>query len=87
MSDSTILTVGTALYRAWDAHREIDLLVNDAGWLRGTVVGVDGHGVVFREAGQQTHLVVRLEAVLAVRIDSKAAKVPQQPEVRLEVAS
>ena len=86
MSDSTILTIGTALYRAWDSHREIDVLVNDAGWLPGTVGGVDGHGVVFKEAGQ-THLVLRLEAVLAVRIESNAAKVPQQTEHRLEVAS
>jgi hypothetical protein len=86
MSDSTILTIGTALYRAWDSHREIDVLVNQAGWLSGTVVGVDGHGVVFKEAGE-THLVLRLEAVLAVRIDTGAAKVPQQAEPRLAVAA
>jgi hypothetical protein len=86
MSDSTILTIGTALYRAWDSNCEIDVLVNQAGWLSGTVVGVDGHGVVFLEAGQ-THLVLRLEAVLAVRIEDRAAKVPQQVEPWLTVAA
>jgi hypothetical protein len=85
MSDSTILTIGTALYRAWDTHREIDVLVNQGGWLSGTVMGVDGHGVVFKEAGD-THLVLRLEAVLAVRIDSSAVK-PQHTEHWLAVAA
>ena len=86
MSDSMILTIGTALYRAWDSQCEIDLLVSDAGWLSGTVVGVDGHGVVFQEPGQ-THLVLRLAAVLAVRIDSNAAKAPQPNEHWLELAA
>jgi hypothetical protein len=86
MSDSTVLTIGTALYRAWNSNREIEVLVNQGGWLSGTVVGIDGHGVVFEEAGQ-THLVLRLEAVLAVRIESSAAKVSVHPEPWLAVAA
>jgi hypothetical protein len=88
MSDSTMLTIGTALYRAWDTQQEIDVLVNQAGWLTGTVVGVDGHGVVFKEQGQ-THMVLRLEAVLGVRIETSAT-VPEQhepPELRLAVTA
>ena len=85
MSDSTVLTIGTALYRAWDSNQKVDVLVNHAGWLNGTVVGVDGHGVVFKEAGD-THLVLRLEAVLAVRIDRSAAQ-PQPTEPWLAVAA
>ena len=54
MSDSTVLTIGTALYRAWNSNREIEVLVNQVGWLSGTVVGLDGHGVVFEEAGRRT---------------------------------
>lgn len=86
MSESTILTVGTALYRAWDTHREIQVLVTGAGWLTGTVSGVDGHGAVLTEASQ-THLVLRLESIQAVRIEVAAPKVPQQHGYRLEVAS
>ena len=86
MSDSTVLTIGTALYRAWSSNRQIDVLVNNAGWLRGTVVGLDGHGVVFQEEGD-THLVLRLEAVVAVRIESSAAQTSVNPEPYLTVAA
>lgn len=80
MSDSTILTIGTALHHAWDSRREVQVLVDGGGWVTGTVAGVDGHGVVFKETSQPTHLVMRLEAVLAVRIEPPASKVPQQPD-------
>jgi len=86
MSDSTVLTIGTALYRAWSSSRQIDVLVNNAGWLSGTVVGLDGHGVVFQEAGD-THLVLRLEAVVAVRIESSTAQTSVDPEPYLTVAA
>ena len=69
MSDSTVYTIGTALNRAKDAGATVSVLV--AGqWEVGMVVAVDGHGVILD--GGSAHLVIRMEAVAAVRIRSES---------------
>lgn len=70
MSDSTIYTIGTALNRAHDNDVEVQVLV-EGQWLTGTVVAVDGHGVVLNGA-ELEHSVIRMERVSAVRIFTEA---------------
>lgn len=73
MHSSTIFTIGTALRRAGDSDMPVEVLV-EGNWLRGTVAGVDGHGLVLTTITE--HCVVRLEAVSAVRIPEA---VPESP--------
>ena len=65
-SDSTIYTIGTALNRARDNDIAVEVLV-EGQWISGSVVAVDGHGVVLN-SDEREHLVVRMESVSAVRI-------------------
>ena len=57
MHSSTLFTVGTALRRAEDNGLPVEVLVH-GHWLRGTVVGVDGQGVILSTHAE--HSVVRL---------------------------
>ena len=58
MHDSTLFTIGTALRRAESNHLPVEVLVQ-GHWLRGTVAGLDGHGLVLSTYSE--HSVVRLE--------------------------
>jgi hypothetical protein len=65
MHSSTLFTVGTALRRAEDNRLPVEVLVH-GHWLRGTVAGLDGQGVILSTHAE--HSVVRLESISAVRI-------------------
>ena len=73
MHDSTIFTIGTALRRAENNHLPVEVLVQ-GHWLRGTVAGVDGHGLVLSTHSE--HSVVRLESITAVRIPENVHDTP-----------
>jgi hypothetical protein len=73
MSSSTIFTVGTALRRAENNHLPVEVLVQ-GHWLRGTVAGLDGQGVILSTHSE--HAVVRLESISAVRIPETMADAP-----------
>ena len=73
MHSSTMFTIGTALRRAETNHLPVEVLVHGQ-WLRGTVVGVDGHGVILSTHSE--HSVVRLESISAVRIPETMSDAP-----------
>ena len=82
MSLSTLYTVGTALNRARGFGARVEVLV-EGEWLGGHVLDVDGHGVIL-EGQDNTHAVVRMEAVSAVRVFSDVplqVQIPDHPEV------
>jgi len=66
MQGSTLYTMGTALRRALDSGLEVEVMVQ-GHWIAGTVVALDGHGLVLT-AEQREHTVVRLEQVAAIRV-------------------
>jgi hypothetical protein len=70
---TTIFTVGTALRRAEDNHLPVEVLVQ-GHWLRGTVVGLDGQGVILSTHSE--HAVVRLESISVVRVPETVADSP-----------
>jgi hypothetical protein len=72
-SPSTMFTVGTALRRAESNNLPVEVLVH-GHWLRGTVAGVDGQGVVL--STHTEHAVVRLESISAVRVPETMADAP-----------
>lgn len=71
MNGSLIYSIGTALNRAHDNDIMVEILVQGE-WLRGHVVGVDGHGVVLCTDDNLEHAVVRMEAITVVRIFTPA---------------
>jgi hypothetical protein len=73
MHDSTLFTIGTALRRADSNHLPVEVLVQ-SHWLRGTVAGLDGHGLVLSTHSE--HVVVRLESITAVRIPENVQDAP-----------
>jgi hypothetical protein len=70
---TTIFTVGTALRRAENNDLPVEVLVH-GHWLRGTVAGVDGEGVILSTHSE--HAVVRLESISAVRIPETMTDAP-----------
>ena len=62
-----ILTVGTALRHAHDQGVPVHVLVGMT-WLDGTVIDVDGEGVML-ESPTGDSLVVRIAGVTAVRVE------------------
>lgn len=66
MNSSTIYTIGTALNRAHQLGLTVEVLV-EGQWLAGSVIALDGHGVVLTDRDLD-HSVVRLEQVSAVRV-------------------
>jgi hypothetical protein len=72
-TQSTIFTVGTALRRAENNHLPVEVLVQ-GHWLRGTVAGVDGQGVILSTHSE--HSVVRLESISCVRVPETMADAP-----------
>jgi len=66
MSSSTIYTIGTALNRAHQLDLTVEVLV-EGQWLAGSVIAIDGHGVVLTDRDLD-HSVVRLEQISAVRV-------------------
>ena len=72
-TQSTIFTVGTALRRAENNHLPVEVLVQ-GHWLRGTVAGVDGQGLILSTHSE--HSVVRLESISAVRVPETMADAP-----------
>lgn len=62
---STLYTIGTALSRAQGTEQTVEILVGGQ-WLTGVPRDVDGHGVVL-EMDDRSAMVVRVEAVMAVR--------------------
>ena len=72
-TQSTVFTVGTALRRAENNHLPVEVLVHGQ-WLRGTVAGVDGQGVILSTHSE--HAVVRLESISAVRDEDGAFAMP-----------
>ena len=76
MSSSSILyTIGTALNRAHDHDAPVQLLV-EGQWLAGSVMGIDGHGVVI-SGDDLEHAVIRMQSISAVRVFAAAPS--QQP--------
>jgi len=73
MHSSTLFTVGTALRRAEDNRLPVEVLVH-GHWLRGTVAGLDGQGVILSTHAE--HSVVRLESIIAVRIPENMPEAP-----------
>lgn len=63
---STLYTIGTALSRAMEHGVVVQVLVGGQ-WVEGFVSDVDGHGVVLTGSGEDHH-VIRVEAIMAVRI-------------------
>ncbi len=76
MNGSLIYSIGTALNRAHDNNIMVEVLVQGE-WMRGHVVGVDGHGVVICSDDNLEHAVVRMEAITVVRIFTPAPGSPQ----------
>lgn len=72
-SSTTIFTVGTALRRAENNNLPVEVLVQ-GHWLRGTVAGIDGQGLVLSTHSE--HAVVRLESISAVRVPETMADTP-----------
>lgn len=72
-SPTTLFTVGTALRRAENNHLPVEVLVQ-GHWLRGTVAGLDGQGVILSTHSE--HAVVRLESISAVRVPETMADAP-----------
>jgi hypothetical protein len=72
-SPTTLFTVGTALRRAENNHLPVEVLVQ-GHWLRGTVAGLDGQGVILSTHSE--HSVVRLESISAVRVPETMADAP-----------
>ena len=83
MISSTIFTVGTALRRAESNHLPVEVLVQ-GHWLRGTVAGLDGQGVILSTHSE--HSVVRLESILAVRIPEIVPEAPSAETFDLQHA-
>jgi sRNA-binding regulator protein Hfq len=79
--DSVVYTIGTALNRAHDNNISVQILV-EGHWLSGSVVAVDGHGVVLNSVENQAHSVIRMDSVSAVRI---LAEAPQRRPVTARV--
>jgi len=82
MESSLIYSMGTALNRARDHDIAVAVLVGGE-WLAGSVVAVDGHGVLL-ETDEFEHAVVRMEAVQAVRVHGQvpdAIPIPAQSRV------
>jgi hypothetical protein len=73
MHDSTLFTIGTALRRAERSNLPVEVLVQ-GHWLRGTVAGLDGHGLVLSTHSE--HSVVRLESIIAVRVPEQVDDAP-----------
>ncbi len=73
---STLYTIGTALRRAHDHHLEVALLV-ESHWMQGSVIAVDGHGVLLDLVEADEHSVVRLESVSAVRVHGRLPATPE----------
>jgi hypothetical protein len=73
MHNSTLFTVGTALRRAESNGLPVEVLVQ-GHWLRGTVAGLDGQGVILSTHAE--HAVVRLESISAVRVPETMADSP-----------
>ena len=66
MHGSMVYTVGTALRRAEESGRAVEVLV-EGSWIAGSVAALDGHGVVL-DLGGVEQTVVRVERVSAVRV-------------------
>lgn len=75
MSESTVLTIGTALSRAKQAERQVQVLVKGV-WQHGDVVAWDGHGVVLTQG--EDLIVFRYDSVDGVKILKDS---PQYPEL------
>jgi len=67
MQSSMIYTIGTALNRAHQLGARVEILV-EGQWISGTVVAVDGHGLVLTDRDLD-HSVVRLEHISAIRVE------------------
>jgi hypothetical protein len=72
MSDSTVLTIGTALRRACSSGVEVHVLIQ-GGWLSGRVLAVDGHGVILAETATDDNIVLRLADISGLRADGHVA--------------
>lgn len=65
MSSSTLYTIGTALGRAREGNRPVQVLV-DGHWIGGLIAGLDGHGVVLDRDGDE-HAVIKIDRIAAMR--------------------
>jgi hypothetical protein len=72
MSDSTVLTIGTALRRACSTDVEVHVLIQGS-WLAGRVLAVDGHGVVLSETHTDANIVLRLADISGLKADGHVA--------------
>jgi hypothetical protein len=73
VESSVVYSMGTALARAKDQRLAVAVLVGN-DWLRGSVLALDGLGLVL-ETDASESCVVRLEAVNAVRVESAEHRV------------
>lgn len=69
MNESMIYTMGTALNHACNVGALVQCLVQGQ-WLAGSVMAVDGHGLVLGRDSE--HVVVRLDEVSALRVQGAA---------------
>ena len=77
MQTSMQYTVGTAISRAQDEGRPVDLLV-DGHWLSGRIAGYDAIGVVLDDGA--VHSVVRVDRIAAVRVREQVDVAPSADE-------
>jgi hypothetical protein len=73
-----MLTLGTALRHAQEGGTRVHALVGGM-WMSGTVVALDGEGVVLLTPEGET-VVVRLRAVTAVRVEQDLGRPERAPE-------
>ena len=79
-----MLSVGTLLRRAEDTGAEVSVLVQGS-WIRGQVIGCDGHGAVLDEGDAQS--LVRLDSVKAVRFQRAQVEDADPVDVRAHGAA
>lgn len=81
-SDSMLYTIGTALSHAQQNSHTVAVLV-EGMWLSGSVVAVDGFGVMLHSE-DDARSVVRVEKISAVTV---SASTSHRPQLHAAVAS
>lgn len=77
MQTSMLYTIGTALDRASNEGKPVDLLVEGA-WVTGRVVATDSQGVVLQDGS--THVIVRLDRISVVRVQEAVLEREPAPD-------
>lgn len=67
-----LVTVGSALSRAWEQSQDVDVLI-DGIWLSGRIAALDGMGVAIDGENFERY-VIRLEQISVVRLHAFATE-------------